>query len=225
MDIELPGGGRFEEALAREQGWPVGFAERVTDEYRRFLYLAAIADTEVTPSHTVDEAWHLHLTSPHYEELLCRRILGRPLRHLPAAGEPGEEERHRRQYAGTVALYGQVFGRAPPADIWPRPVSKKERAKAGWPRRRQRLAFGFALASLALSAGVQAIGLTVVALVAAGGGLVLLLLALPTHPAQAGARNPSGGGCGGVCGGGASGHGGGCGASCGGGCGGGCGGD
>ena len=35
MRIELPGPSpRFEEALAEEQGWIIGFAERVTDEYR-----------------------------------------------------------------------------------------------------------------------------------------------------------------------------------------------
>src|SRR5687768_11467205 len=45
---------RFEDALASQQGWTGRFADRVTDEYRRFLYLAATAGFEVTPSQAVD---------------------------------------------------------------------------------------------------------------------------------------------------------------------------
>jgi hypothetical protein len=121
MRIEGPGAQRrFEEALAEEKGWSLGHAERVTREYRRFLYLAASAPGEVTPSRSVDAAWHLHLTySRHYWEELCGRILGRPLHHNPSRGEPGEGARFLGQYAETLALYRRTFGTTPPRDIWP----------------------------------------------------------------------------------------------------------
>jgi hypothetical protein len=35
--------GRFEEKLARENGWSLEFAARVVREYRRFAYLAIAA--------------------------------------------------------------------------------------------------------------------------------------------------------------------------------------
>src|SRR3954464_2998337 len=189
MRIELPGGhGRFEDELARRSGWSVGFAERVTDEYCGFLYLPAVAGFEVTPSKAVDEAWHLHLTCPHYEDVLCGRILGRPLRHLPAVGAPGEEERHRRQYAGTVALYERTFGKAPPGDIWPRPIPEEEREEAARRRRGRRLAFGSAIGMLVAATAAQALDLVAIALVLGGGALIFLLLALPTHPSEARTR-------------------------------------
>ena len=51
----------FSERLARENGWPPAYARRVIWEYRRFVYLACLAEGEVTPSDEVDQAWHLHL--------------------------------------------------------------------------------------------------------------------------------------------------------------------
>lgn len=136
MQIPVPGtAASFEEALADRQGWTVGYAERVTDEYRRFLYLAATAGSEVTPSRAVDEAWHLHLTCSHYREILCGRILGRPLEHRPATGEPAEEERHHRQYESTVALYERAFLSPPPSDIWPPALTWQERQMAAKQRR------------------------------------------------------------------------------------------
>ena len=52
----------FAERLARENGWSRPFARRVVDEYKRFVFMAMVADHEVTPSDEIDEAWHLHLT-------------------------------------------------------------------------------------------------------------------------------------------------------------------
>ncbi len=46
----------FSERLAQENGWPQAYALRVIQEYRRFVYLACIAEEEVTPSDEVDQA-------------------------------------------------------------------------------------------------------------------------------------------------------------------------
>jgi hypothetical protein len=68
MQIEPAGAERtFVSRLAEENGWSLGFAARVMTEYRRFLFLAATTDHQVTPSDEVDQAWHLHLAyTRHY---------------------------------------------------------------------------------------------------------------------------------------------------------------
>jgi hypothetical protein len=188
----------------------------------RFLYLAATAGFEVTPSQTVDEAWHLHLTSPQYREILCERLLGRPLEHRPAADVPGEEERHHRQYEDTVALYERAFLKPPPSDIWPRAISPEAGEAARKRRRGRRLAIATAAASAVGAAATYAIGLGPLAMVFAGAALIFLLLSLPFGPAEARSRTDNGACGGGGCGSGGHDSGGGC---CGAGCGGGCGGD
>ncbi|MET1111065.1 MAG: hypothetical protein ABWX67_06000 [Allosphingosinicella sp.] len=211
MQITLPGyTTRFEEALAEQQGWPRRFANRVTDEYRRFLYLAATAGSEVTPSQAVDEAWHLHLTFPHYREELCERILGHPLEHRPGTGEPEDEERYQVQYEETLALYERVFGRGPPRDIWPpaavededeiKPPSARERARTI----SRRLAAGSLVGSVATLPFAPVVSVTLVF-------VALFFFLLSQAPATAAAAN-----CGGSCGGGSASSGDDCGASCGG---------
>lgn len=110
----------FAARLARENGWSSGFARRVVDEYRRFLYMAMVAGHEVTPSEHVDEAWHLHLVyTRSYWDDLCPNVLGRPLHHNPTRGGAAENSRHHEQYNQTLASYESHFGEAAPADIWP----------------------------------------------------------------------------------------------------------
>ena len=108
----------FTARLAFENGWSLAHAKAVDGEYRRFLYLAAKSDAPLSPPDEVDQAWHLHLLhSRHYWDVLCGRILGRPLHHDPAGA--GEAAVTRRQYAATLARYRATFGEAPPPDIWP----------------------------------------------------------------------------------------------------------
>lgn len=110
----------FEQRLARENAWDIGFARRVVFEYRRFVYLAMTAGHPVTPSDQVDQAWHLHLTySRSYWERLCGAVLERPLHHGPTRGGPAEAVRFDRQYERTLESYRAAFGAEPPADIWP----------------------------------------------------------------------------------------------------------
>jgi hypothetical protein len=110
----------FVHRLARENDWTVPYAERVIDEYRRFLFLAATSGHAVTPSDEVDQAWHLHLAySRHYWEILCGEILKRPLHHGPTLGGASEGSRYREQYQRTLEAYQLAFGGEPPADIWP----------------------------------------------------------------------------------------------------------
>ncbi|MFZ4573620.1 MAG: hypothetical protein ACOYN0_04435 [Phycisphaerales bacterium] len=110
----------FAKRLARENGWSPAFAERVVEEYRRFVYLAMVSGHVVTPSDHVDQAWHLHLVyTRSYWDGLCKGVLGQPLHHDPTKG--GEKESHKFEdfYERTLATYEAEFGEAAPVDIWP----------------------------------------------------------------------------------------------------------
>ena len=108
----------FEQRLAHEQGWDLGFAKRAVQEYLRFAYLCVHAGP-CTPSVEVDQVWHLHLTySRDYWGPFTER-LGQRLDHGPTLGGEAEDTRYEAQYASTLAAYAAVFGRAPPADLWP----------------------------------------------------------------------------------------------------------
>ena len=104
MNIDPPDATtRFQHRLQQYNQWTEEFAARVTKEYRRFLYLAARAGHPVTPSDTVDQAWHLHLIyTRHYWQELCGEILGLELHHDPSAGGTVERNRFARQYAQTI---------------------------------------------------------------------------------------------------------------------------
>ena len=121
MEIDPPDATtRFQHRLKQYNKWTDEFAARVNKEYRRFLYLAARAGHPVTPSDTVDQAWHLHLIyTRHYWQELCGNILGLQFHHDPSAGGTVESNKFERQYEQTIESYKAAFGGAPPADIWP----------------------------------------------------------------------------------------------------------
>jgi len=121
MEIDPPDATtRFHHRLRQYNKWTDEFAGRVSKEYRRFLYLAARARHPVTPSDTVDQAWHLHLIyTRHYWEELCGKTLGLQLHHEPSAGGAIESSKFERQYEQTIESYKAAFGETPPADIWP----------------------------------------------------------------------------------------------------------
>lgn len=105
--------------LARENAWSSAYAARVTDEYRRFCYLAMTAGREVTPSDAVDQAWHLHLLYTEHYWNTWTEALGGPLHHGPTKGGSSERARYRANYEATLDAYEAAFGAQPPADIWP----------------------------------------------------------------------------------------------------------
>ena len=110
----------FAARLARDNGWSATKSARVIEEYRRFAFLAATGETQVTPSDAVDQAWHLHLTyTRDYWTRFCPEVLGKSLHHGPTAGGPDERNRFFAQYADTLARYEVAFGMPPPSDIWP----------------------------------------------------------------------------------------------------------
>jgi uncharacterized protein (TIGR04222 family) len=117
--------GYFVEKLAYENGWSRSFAERVVDEYRRYLYLACTAEHVVVPSDQVDMAWHQHLLdTEQYWGMFCKTVLNRPLHHRPSKGGCTGEVDHVELYERTLQTYAEAFGCEPPEDIWP-PSSRR----------------------------------------------------------------------------------------------------
>src|SRR3954462_14964823 len=113
-DAALP----FAARLARANGWCPPHADRVVEEYKRFVFLAVTGTSPVCPSEDVDAAWHLHLTySRSYWQRFCAEGLGRPLHHDPTRGGPAEGAKHLAMYAETLTAYRDEFGRAAPADV------------------------------------------------------------------------------------------------------------
>ena len=65
----------FSERLARENRWAHWYALDVIEEYKKFLYLMAVAGHPVTPSIDVDQAWHLHLVyTRHYWDDFAKHV-------------------------------------------------------------------------------------------------------------------------------------------------------
>lgn len=114
-DAHLP----FSKRLARDNDWTIEYAQRVIDEYKKFIFLAVVADHPVTPSDQVDQVWHLHLLYTHsYWEQFCPTVLQMPLHHCPTQGGSQERRKFDDWYSKTLASYEQFFQQSPPVDIW-----------------------------------------------------------------------------------------------------------
>lgn len=110
----------FTERLARDNHWPLAYARRVVDEYRRFCFLACVEQEDVTPSDQIDQAWHLHLLyTRDYWGPFRDEVLRSTLHHGPTRGGKAERTRYDDQYTRTRHAYLRWFGAHPPVDIWP----------------------------------------------------------------------------------------------------------
>jgi hypothetical protein len=126
FNIDQPGDSfPFSKRLARDHQWSLIYAQRVIEEYKKFLFLAIVADYPVTPSNAVDQAWHLHLTYTHsYWNDLCIHILPRPLHHTPTQGGQQQRDLFWDYYRKTLESYECFFGNCAPIDIWPAPATR-----------------------------------------------------------------------------------------------------
>ena len=116
----------FAGRLAGEHGWTMPFTLEVLREYRRFLVLAATSTQSVTPSRTVDAAWHEHLTHTRDYWLRLTPLLPGALHHEPGEGKSGDTGHFAEQYEGTLELYRERFGEPDPR-IWPDPARTQGR--------------------------------------------------------------------------------------------------
>ncbi len=110
---------KFSDRVARENGWTKTYSLRVIEEYKKFIFLCCIADTGITPSDSVDQVWHLHLTfTKSYWVDFCRNTLEKEIHHNPTKGGEKEALKFNDFYTHSHQLYFETFGAIPPEDIW-----------------------------------------------------------------------------------------------------------
>jgi hypothetical protein len=115
----------FSKRLARDNGWSLEYAQRVIEEYKKFVFLAVAAGHPVTPSDQIDQVWHLHLSyTRSYWEEFCPKVLQMPLHHDPTRGGQAENEKFEDWYRKTLASYERFFRQAPPTDVWTAPETR-----------------------------------------------------------------------------------------------------
>lgn len=92
------------------------------NEYRCFLYLAAVSTEILAPSPLIDHIWHHHIhhTRAYFDDF-CANIIGRVIHHNP--GRVGADR--DPAYLATLTLYESEFGDQPFDKVWPRPTSAK----------------------------------------------------------------------------------------------------
>jgi hypothetical protein len=112
----------FEDNLRKRGDWTDASASRITEMYRKFLYLKALSGKPVTPSEPIDMAWHLHLEFPSDYAALCA-ALGRDMAHLRDL----DHAERVRVYDRGRALFEAEFDRPPDSDLWP---SRRDQRRA-----------------------------------------------------------------------------------------------
>lgn len=90
----------------------------VMNEYRKFLYLAAVSDRVVAPSKLLDDVWHIHMLDTRaYLNGLCSGVIGKTIHHMPGRPVAYKDEAYLR----TLQFYQEEFGYPPNQRIWPNP--------------------------------------------------------------------------------------------------------
>ncbi|CAN5514395.1 hypothetical protein BH11ARM1_BH11ARM1_03320 [soil metagenome] len=184
----------YEMKLARNNNWSVSHTMRVVEEYRRFLYLCFEAGHACSPSPTVDEAWHLHLTyTRSYWQRLCQEVLPSPLHHDPSTGGESETQKYEDWYQKTLESYERSFGIQPPTDIWP--TTNQASQIPATPARSKRAVLlvppliGLLIVDCSNDAGAEWIGTLLLV------GLFLLIIVAIALSEQGTGKRGDGGGC------------------------------
>jgi hypothetical protein len=117
----------FEQRLVDECNITDASAQRLVEEYRRFLYLKAIDGGTLSPSKRVDQAWHLHIATPGVEwTRFCNEVLKCQIEHRTGLSAAEAGSSHDRLFD----LYRREFNQDPPGDIWPGAREIRRRAIA-----------------------------------------------------------------------------------------------
>jgi hypothetical protein len=83
----------------------------------------AVSEQMLAPSRIVDKIWHHHLCyTENYWEVLCERIVGRPLHHNPFTGGDAMRQQLAEAYKRTLVIYREEFRQDPPSKFWPDPA-------------------------------------------------------------------------------------------------------
>lgn len=110
----------FSKKLQKENNWSSDFTSQAIEEYRKFIFLCCVLPNGASPSETVDQVWHLHLTyTTNYWISFCKNTLHKDIHHYPSKGGNTEQQKHKDWYRHTLEQYKLVFGTEPPESIWP----------------------------------------------------------------------------------------------------------
>lgn len=104
------------DTMQKQLGQNAGMAQRVIEEYRKFLFLAMRAGHQVIPPGPVNDAWMMHLqNAQNYWENLGSMIAERPI----AQGlDASQFSSMADTWKMTLESYEKIFGMKPPMDIW-----------------------------------------------------------------------------------------------------------
>lgn len=104
------------EMMQKQMGQNAEMAQRVIEEYRKFLFLAMRAGHQVIPPGPVNDAWMMHLqNAQNYWESLGQMITERPT----AQGFDAKQFSSAADaWKMTLESYEKIFGTKPPMDIW-----------------------------------------------------------------------------------------------------------
>jgi len=110
----------FLSRLAKENGWTPAFAQKVVEEYAKFLFIVKAAGHDVSPSPIIDKAWHLHLLNTEdYWDQFCPHVLQMALHHAPHTGKKEDDAKFAGWTQDTLNSYRRFFGT--PSPIWTAP--------------------------------------------------------------------------------------------------------
>lgn len=106
----------FATRLSFENNWTEHFTLKAIEEYKKFMFLAAISNQMVSPSEIVDIVWHQHLIFTESYKEFCL-LLGKKIEHIPSTHNKNEKETFLRAKSETKKLYEQNFG-VQPDEFW-----------------------------------------------------------------------------------------------------------
>lgn len=95
------------------EGWTLERAQKVAQEYRRFLALCRkYPDCSIVPYGDLDTFWHYHILDTAKYAADCDDFFGYFLHHFPYLGMRGPEdaEQLKRDFAETRRLFEEEFG-------------------------------------------------------------------------------------------------------------------
>jgi hypothetical protein len=104
------------QAIEQQMGSNAEMAQRVIEEYRKFLFLAMRAGHQVIPPGPINDVWMAHLQyAQNYWENLGQMLGDRP---AAPASDAKRFASMAEAWTQTLQSYETVFGTKPPMDIW-----------------------------------------------------------------------------------------------------------
>ena len=102
--------------MEQQMGTGSETAQRVIEEYKKFLFLAMRAGHQVIPPGIINEVWMMHMqNAQNYWENLGQMIAEKPVSQGIDAKSFGTMA---DAWTATLKSYEAVFGTKPPMDIW-----------------------------------------------------------------------------------------------------------